>query len=157
MTIETVLGIDGRRLATIVRQPVVRKEAVDFYSNCEDSLQLGVMQWPAGYSLAPHIHNPPNRMVKPAEVLFVFSGRVRVDIYDEHRNEPELSLHRAVVLDGGDIIVLLDGGHGFEFLEESVVWEVKTGPYLATDKTWMAGPSKHSPPAKPVYAVPSLT
>ena len=33
----------------------------------------------------------------------------------------------------GDWIILLDGGHGFEILEPSVLFEVKQGPY-AGDK-----------------------
>jgi len=33
------------------------------------------------------------------------------------------------ILTDGDLIVLLSGGHGFEFLEETKMIEVKQGPY----------------------------
>ena len=33
------------------------------------------------------------------------------------------------MLKTGDIILLAQGGHGFEFLEESEIIEVKQGPY----------------------------
>jgi hypothetical protein len=29
----------------------------------------------------------------------------------------------------GDVVVLLDGGHGFRMLEDTVLLEIKQGPY----------------------------
>jgi len=37
------------------------------------------------------------------------------------------------ILTDGDLIVLLSGGHGFEFLEETKMIEVKQGPYTVRD------------------------
>jgi hypothetical protein len=40
------------------------------------------------------------------------------------------------VLEGGDVILLASGGHGFEVLEEIEMIEVKQGPYAGDqDKT----------------------
>ena len=57
-------------------------------------------------------------------MLFIKSGRVRVDFYD---NEQHYLQSR--VLEQGDVILLADGGHGFKMLEQSEIIEVKQGPY----------------------------
>ncbi|MHA1381691.1 MAG: hypothetical protein ACTSRG_25255 [Candidatus Helarchaeota archaeon] len=36
-------------------------------------------------------------------------------------------------LNDGDLIVLLSGGHGFKFLEETKMIEIKQGPYTGRD------------------------
>ena len=44
------------------------------------------------------------------------------------------------MLQGGDVILLAEGGHGFEMLEDSEMVEVKQGPYAGDgDKTRFAG------------------
>jgi mannose-6-phosphate isomerase-like protein (cupin superfamily) len=57
-------------------------------------------------------------------VLFIKSGKVRVDFYS---NDQEYLESR--ILYPGDVILLSDGGHGFKMLEPSEIIEVKQGPY----------------------------
>ena len=38
------------------------------------------------------------------------------------------------ILQGGDVILLATGGHGFEVLEEIEMIEVKQGPYTGIDE-----------------------
>jgi mannose-6-phosphate isomerase-like protein (cupin superfamily) len=59
------------------------------------------------------------------EVLFIKSGRLRVDFYDTNQKYLE-----SRILDRGDIILLIVGGHGFEMLEATEIIEVKQGPYV---------------------------
>jgi hypothetical protein len=64
-------------------------------------------------------------------VLFVRSGKVRVDFFTDGRHYLE-----STVLCGGDVIMLVAGGHGFEMLEPTEMIEVKQGPYCGDqDKT----------------------
>ena len=78
-----------------------------------------------GHEIIPHRHNIVKRKVEVTqEVLFIKSGQVRVDFYDN--NEQYL---KSRVLNKGDIILLIDGGHGFVMLEKSEIIEVKQGPY----------------------------
>jgi hypothetical protein len=37
------------------------------------------------------------------------------------------------ILESGDVILLVQGGHGFEVLEELEMFEVKQGPYTSDD------------------------
>ena len=44
------------------------------------------------------------------------------------------------ILEGGDVILLATGGHGFEVLDEVEMIEVKQGPYFGDqDKTRFIG------------------
>ncbi len=78
------------------------------------------------------MHNPIVREVHyTQEVLFIRSGKLRVDFYDEEKH-----YLKSRVLEGGDTILLASGGHGFEILEELEMFEVKQGPYAGDmDKT----------------------
>ncbi len=107
-------------------------EGIKFLTPSSYSQQLGYMNRPSGYVIAPHVHNPVTREVHfTKEVLFIKSGKVRVDFYDEDQNYLE-----SRILHQGDVILLAFGGHGFEMLEPSEIIEVKQGPYAGDeDKT----------------------
>ena len=111
-------------LAIIIRSDY-KKEGIEFFTNDNDSQQLGYMNRPEGYVIAPHRHNLVAREVHlTQEVLFIKSGKVRVDFYDNKQN-----YIKSAVLEKGDVILLSDGGHGFKMLEKSEMIEVKQGPY----------------------------
>jgi hypothetical protein len=122
---------DGLRLATIVRS-TFSTDGIVFLTPDEYSQQLGYMRRPSGYFIDAHSHNVVDRQVSlTQEVLFVRSGRVRVDLFDAQRQ------HVATrVLGPLDVILLSAGGHSFEILEEAELIEVKQGPFVgARDKT----------------------
>lgn len=121
----------GNLLGLIVRANY-RKEGIAFFTPNEFSQQLGYMNRPQGYVIPPHVHNPVAREVLfTKEVLFIKSGKVRVDFYDNDQNYLE-----SRILHQGDVILLAVGGHGFEMLETSEIFEVKQGPYAGDqDKT----------------------
>ena len=100
------------------------------------SQQLAYMQHQTGKLIPPHVHNPvPREVHYTQEVLFIKRGKLRVDFYDENQNYLE-----SRVLNAGDCILLVTGGHGFEVLEEIEMIEVKQGPYAGDqDKTRFDG------------------
>jgi len=118
-------------LALIVRTNY-SDEGIIFFTPNEYSQQLGYMSRPAQYIIPPHVHNPVFREVHfTKEVLFIKSGKVRIDFYDEEQNYLE-----SRILEKGDVILLAFGGHGFEMIEPSEIIEVKQGPYVGEqDKT----------------------
>jgi hypothetical protein len=121
----------GLRLATILRSNF-SAEGIVFLTPDEYSQQLGYMARPAGYFIGAHSHNVVDRTVSlTQEVLFVRSGRVRVDLFDSGRQ------HVATrVLEPLDVILLSGGGHSFEILEDAELIEVKQGPFVGEhDKT----------------------
>lgn len=122
---------NGKLLAIIIRRDF-EKKGIEFFTPDNFSQQLAYMKRPKNYIIQPHIHNPVVREVQYThEVLFIKSGKVRVDFYDDNKNYLE-----STILEAGDIILLASGGHGFEMLEESEIIEVKQGPYAGEkDKT----------------------
>jgi mannose-6-phosphate isomerase-like protein (cupin superfamily) len=118
----------GTEYAFIIRHEF-NKDGVEFFTPSEYSQQIGYMKRTTGHVIPPHVHNPVHREVHyTREVLFIKSGRVRVDFYDNNQKYLESTILRA-----GDVVLLAFGGHGFEILEESEIIEVKQGPY-AGDK-----------------------
>jgi hypothetical protein len=102
---------------------------IEFFTPPEFSQQLGYMQWGKGHIIQPHAHkNVQREVIKTQEVLFIKSGQVRVDFYDKN---DERACH--TILNSGDVILLADGGHGFEMLEASELIEVKQGPYAGDE------------------------
>ena len=76
---------NGKILAIIIKQNY-SSEGISFFTPGDFSQQLGYMNRPAGYKIKPHIHNPVLReVVYTQEVLFIKSGKVRVDFYDERK------------------------------------------------------------------------
>lgn len=122
---------EGRLLALILRAGY-RAEGIRFFTPNDFSQQLGYMNRPQGYVIPPHVHNPVARSVEyTKEVLFIRSGKVRVDFYDDAQHYLE-----SRILGAGDVILLAFGGHGFEMLEPTEMIEVKQGPYAGdADKT----------------------
>ena len=129
---ENVIRIEnnGVELGSIVRS-TYHNNGIGFFSNDNDGLQLGYMNRPDNYVIAPHTHNKIKREVfYTEEILFIRSGMVRVDFYDDNQQYIESHIVR-----GGDIVTLKSGGHGFKVLERADIFEVKQGPYLgAQDK-----------------------
>lgn len=101
------------------------ENGIHFFTNDNDSQQLGYMNRPEGYEIKPHRHNlVPREVHLTQEVLFIKSGKVRVDFY----NNDQVYLESRILYKG-DVILLSDGGHGFKMLEPSEIIEVKQGPY----------------------------
>ena len=121
----------GRVLATLLRA-TYHEQGIKFFTPDEYSQQLAYMNRPRGYVIQPHTHNAVPRQVQfTKEVLFIKSGKVRVDFYDDEQNYLE-----SRILNPGDVLLLAFGGHGFEMLEASEIIEVKQGPYTGdADKT----------------------
>jgi len=122
---------NGRTLAVLLRANH-HADGIAFFTPDDFSQQLGYMNRPQGYVIPPHVHNPVPREVQfTKEVLFIKTGKVRVDFYDDDQNYLE-----SRILHQGDVILLAFGGHGFEMLEPTEMIEVKQGPYAGeNDKT----------------------
>jgi hypothetical protein len=118
-----------RQLAAIVIRKDFSKSGIEFFSPGEFSQQLGYMKRPKGYKIPPHLHLLHPREIKlTQETLLVKSGKVKVKLYNQNK-----LLKKTLILKTGDVILLASGGHGFEFLEESELIEIKQGPYMESE------------------------
>ena len=123
--------MDGDLILAIVIRDADWEERLNFISSDEDYQQVGIWGYNKGRKLAPHIHLiAPREVLRTQEVVFVKEGRIRADIYTEKGN-----FLKSIELEKGDTIILLNGGHGYEILEDNTkVLEVKNGPYVGADK-----------------------
>lgn len=119
-------------ILAIILPATFKSEGIAFFTPNDFSQQLGYINRPSGYVIQPHVHNPVIREVAyTKEVLFIRSGRVRVDFYTD-----EQAYLESRILSAGDVILLVRGGHGFEVIEACEMIEVKQGPYAGDkDKT----------------------
>jgi len=123
---------DGETIVAVIIRTSFQEPGVHFFSESHFSQQLGVINYPTGHTIVPHVHNRvPREVMYTQETLFIRSGSVRVDLY---RDDRTFLCDR--VLRAGDAILLSTGGHGFRVLEECSMIEVKQGPYAGEgDKT----------------------
>ena len=123
---------DGDNLLAIIISNKFNEPGIHFFTPDDFSQQLAYMRHSKGKIIIPHVHNPVPRQIEyTQEILFIKSGKIRVDFYD--MKQKYLESH---VLAQHDVILLIKGGHGFEVLEEIEMFEIKQGPYVGeNDKT----------------------
>ena len=123
---------DSEQILAVIIYNKYTEKGIHFFTPNDFSQQLAYMNREKGYQISPHCHKVVERTVHlTQEVLFIKSGKVRVDFYDNEQNYLE-----SRVLNEGDVILLAAGGHGFEMLESAEIVEVKQGPYCEeNDKT----------------------
>ena len=126
--VERIIWSD-QPLAYIIRAEMEPRETT-FLTPPEFKQQVGFVVYPTSGEIQRHVHRPLERhLVGTSEVLIVRRGRCEIDIYN---NQLELVATRE--LRQGDIMLMVDGGHGFRMLEDTVFLEVKQGPYTGIDE-----------------------
>jgi hypothetical protein len=119
--------LSGNQIIAIIIRHEFEKDGIEFFTPGEFSQQIGYMKHKAGDTIQEHVHVLHHRDVNyTQETLLVKKGRVKVNFYN-----PDESFFTSCVLKTGDVILLASGGHGFEFLEETEMIEVKQGPYCS--------------------------
>jgi uncharacterized protein with PhoU and TrkA domain len=119
----------GRPLAYIIRAELALSETT-FFTPPEFKQQVGFVVYPEGGVIARHVHRPLERhLVGTSEVIVVRSGRCELDIFDDDR-----TLVATRELAAGDVMLMVGGGHGFRMLEDTVLLEVKQGPYTGIEE-----------------------
>ena len=133
--------IDQALLIAIIVRASHQYDGIEFFTSHELSQQLAYMHHAPGKVIDPHVHNPVSREVfYTQEALFIRKGKLRVDFYGKQKQYLE-----SRILEAGDVILLVAGGHGFEVLEEIEMIEVKQGPYFGDqDKTRFEGVSQET-------------
>lgn len=116
---------DDYRMVAILIRAAYDQPGIAFFTPNNFSQQLAAMRHPKGHTIQAHLHKPvPRQVLYTQETLFVRQGRVKVNFYDETKRYLDTR-----VLETGDVILLVSGGHDFEMLEDTVMIEVKQGPY----------------------------
>jgi quercetin dioxygenase-like cupin family protein len=120
---------DDRVLCLLVRAENQPGQTT-FLTPPEYKQQVGYVVYPAGGEIPRHTHRPLKRhLVGTSEVLLVKKGRCLIDVYsDDHELVATRELRQ------GDLMLMVGGGHGFRMLEDTILLEVKQGPYTGLDE-----------------------
>lgn len=141
MTRIEAIADGGTTLAYLIRRDAT-SHTTEFFTPDDSAFQAGFVVYPAGGHVEPHVHLPVvRRVVGTSELLLVRSGRCIVDLYSEDRR-----LVASRDLEAGDAVLSVGGGHGFRMTEDTVLFEVKQGPYggLAEKERFDPGPDRGS-------------
>lgn len=120
----------GKQLVAIVVSKSHNPASTEFVTTPDLNLQVGLIRYPVGGQVQPHVHLPLERHIQGTnEVVIVRSGKVEALFYDDDRELVETR-----TLEEGDLVLLVAGGHSFRMLEDSLLMEVKQGPYTGLEE-----------------------
>ena len=123
-----LISAKGQALCYVIRANT-KPEQTTFITPPDAKQQVGFIVYPKGGVIARHIHRPLERhIIGMAEVLVVRSGHCQIEVYDEQE-----SLVTVRDLYQNDVVLMVGGGHGFQIKEDTVLLEIKQGPYLGVD------------------------
>lgn len=121
---------DGDEALAIIVRGDYRPDSTRFLTPPDYKQQLGFVVYPAGSEIPRHDHRPVERSIRgSSECLVVRRGRSELTVYDRQRREVCRRM-----LEEGDIVLLVSGGHGFRQIEDTVFLEIKQGPYPGVEE-----------------------
>src|SRR3989339_1914726 len=114
------------KILAIIFSHRLKSNGVSFLTPNEYTLQLGLIEHPKGVVVRDHIHNPEikYKVNTTQEFLYLEKGRVKAKIFTD-----DFKLVEEVILEPGDFMLHVAGGHGFEVLKKCRLIEIKQGPY----------------------------
>jgi hypothetical protein len=131
LTMNTEKIIDKNLILAVIARDENWEKGLNFISEENDFVQVGFWGYDKSQKLSAHTHlNFAREVLKTQEVIFVKQGKMKADIFTE-----EGILLKSVELFAGDTAIFLNGGHGYEILEDNTkVLEIKNGPYVGPEK-----------------------
>jgi hypothetical protein len=123
------INSDAGDLIAIIIPKDFGNEGINFISEENFPMQVGISIYNKGNKIKAHYHQKRKiEIERIQEIIYLQKGRVKVDLFDLNNEKFE-----SAELDEGDTIFFVDGGHGFEILEDTKIIEAKQGPYLGRD------------------------
>jgi hypothetical protein len=114
----------NQHIATIIKKDFM-PDTTSFISPESYYQQAGFVVYPKGGVVPRHMHLPLQRhLTGTPETLIIRKGIAEVELYAMDK-----SYMGTWLLNEGDIIMLVSGGHCLKCLEDTVFFELKQGPY----------------------------
>ena len=124
-----IISWNDQPLAYVIRAGM-SPEKTTFLTPNDFNFQVGFVVYPTGGEVKRHIHKKVERHITgTTELIMLKSGNCEIDIYND---EQEFVTTRS--LRTGDIVLTVSGGHGFRMTEDTILLEVKQGPYSGVDE-----------------------
>ena len=116
---------EGVILATIIKGNDDIKTKKIFYTNNQAEFQVASFNLDKDEVIDRHYHPSQIRTVsKTSEVIIVQEGSIILTLYNKGLEKVD-----DVILNRGDIAILIDGGHELKMESDCKFIEVKQGPY----------------------------
>ena len=104
-------------------------KGLEFLSDDSDFIQLGTWNYEKNFSTVPHYHlehDKPSNLTQ--EVVLVHKGSVKCRLFTKEGNYVD-----EVDINEGELIVQIYGVHEYIMNEDSIVLEIKNGPYYGPE------------------------
>jgi len=99
-----------------------------FYTEKDDSFQLGTIKHESGYIEPPHIHKKKEKIILDiVESLHIVYGQVAIDFFEDGKK------FSSTILNPGDTALLIEGIHRIRVLKSFKGVKVKQGPYQSIE------------------------
>ena len=97
----------------------------DFHTDDASEFQIASFNLKKDEIIQRHYHEKQKRTIfSTNEVIVLQSGKMTLTLYDIDLNKVE-----EIILEGGDMVALFNGGHEIRIDEQTQFIEVKQGPY----------------------------
>jgi len=115
-------------IAFIIRDKKISKQT-KFFGSSKNSLQFGHIIKKRDEKISRHRHKRIKRIIYGTpEILIVKRGVTTVTLYVKGKKIKSKTLKK------GDLISLIDCEHSFYFNKDTVLQEIKQGPYVNKEK-----------------------
>lgn len=105
-------------------------EKTHFITTAKEPLQCGIGVFKKGSKVEPHRHvGDPAVVSEFQEFISIRKGKALAKVFS-----PEGQMIQELTMNVGDSLLLLRGGHSFDFDEDTELMEIKQGPYLGREK-----------------------
>jgi hypothetical protein len=117
-------------LAIVIRGNKDVPPGLSFITPGNFPLQVGMHNQKAGTHSPAHAHVPiiEQKDITAQEIFFIKSGKIKVGLYNKKDK------HIKDVILGDNDLILIEGGHSVDFLEDTQLYECKQGPYRGKDR-----------------------
>lgn len=110
--------------------PKNSKPGLNFVTDDDKYLQLGIWNYKKNHELPAHYHNEYKRSsMKTNEFVYVLSGKIQCDLYTENGNFIE-----SIIVSENEGIIQHHFTHQYIILEDSIILESKNGPFFGVEK-----------------------
>ncbi len=119
------------KYAVVVRSNYVNKP-IDFFTDNDNEFQMGMFTRDTGYRVEPHKHIcDPFKIHLVQEFILVKNGKLKMEFFSSKGEK-----YNETILNEGDSVLTIKGGHSIIFLEKSSILEIKQGPYEENKKVY---------------------
>ena len=123
-----IINFKKQVIAFVVREKY-KTSKTTFFSKEKNSLQLGHIVKKRGNVIPRHKHKKVKRIIfGTPEILIVKKGQTNLKLFKSGR------LVRSLLLKKNDIVSLIDCEHSFTFSKDTILHEIKQGPYIKNEK-----------------------